>query len=132
MSALTAERNTPERDGKSFGYPVAANVKIFQGSIVVTTHAGVAKPAVEALNLAGVGRAKETVDNTGGLAGAKKVEVERGCFRFANAGDVTLGHVGDDAYAVDDQTVSADSNSNTRSKVGRIEDVDSLGVWVSF
>lgn len=132
MSALTTERNTPNRDAKSFGYPVAANVKVYQGSLVVLTHAGVAKGAVEALNLAGVGRANETVDNTGGLAGAKTVAVERGCFRFTNAGDVTLGHVGDAAYAVDDQTVSADSNTNTRSQVGVIRDVDSLGVWVEI
>lgn len=66
------------------------------------------------------------------LAGDKVVTVERGCFRFANAGDVTLGQVGDPAYAVDDQTVSADSNTNTRSQVGVIRDVDAQGVWVEI
>lgn len=131
MSALTSERNTPIRDGKNFGPPAAANAKIYAGSLVVM-EGGYAKPARSATGLKGAGRAEETVDNTGGADGAVNVPVRRGCFRFANAGDVTLANWGDPAYAVDDQTVSASSNTNTRSQVGVIRDVDAQGVWVEI
>lgn len=131
MSALTKERNTPEYAGRTHVRPVAAGVKIFQGSLVVMA-SGYAQPATAATGLVGDGRAKETVDNLGGAAGAAFVATERGCFRFANAGDVTLAHVGLPAYAVDDQTVSASSNSSTRSQAGVIDDVDAQGVWVNI
>jgi hypothetical protein len=131
MSALTSERNTPARDGRDFEYPVAAGVKIFQGSLVMMG-GGYAKPGVVGVGLVGVGRAKETVDNTGGAAGALTVPVERGCFRFANAGDVTLAHVGLPGYVVDDQTVSSSHNTNTRSQGGVIREVDVLGVWLEI
>lgn len=132
MSALTSERNTPARFGKGYGFPCAADTIVYAGAIVVLNATGFAKGAVAAVGLKGIGRAAETVDNKGGEDGAVKVPVERGCFSYANAGDITLANVGSPAYAVDDQTVSSSSNTNTRSQVGVIRDVDAQGVWVEF
>lgn len=131
MAALTQDRNTVSRQATLFEFPVAAATRIHAGALVVLD-AGAAKGAVTAAGLVGVGRARKGVDNTAGAAGDVSVEVERGTFRWSNAGDVTLAHVGSPAYAVDDQTISASSATNTRSAVGTIRDVDAQGVWVEI
>lgn len=133
--ALTKNNNTPERDGKTVALGVAANVKIFAGALVALSAAGFATPGAVATTLKGVGRAKDLADNTGGAAGAIKVEVEKGIFRFNNsaAGDaITAADIGGSAYIVDDETVAKTSGTNTRSIAGTIFDVDAQGVWVRF
>lgn len=131
MAALTHDRDTVSRSGTRFAFPVAAGAKIHGGAIVVLD-GGVAKGAITATGLVGAGCACKSVDNTAGAAGAVTVEVSRGTFCWSNAGDVTLAHVGGPAYAVDDQTISASSATNTRSPVGTIRDVDARGVWVEI
>ena len=65
MAALTADRNTPYRDGELVSFKVKGAAKIYAGSIVVSD-AGYAKPGVKAENLVYLGRAEEFVDNTNG------------------------------------------------------------------
>jgi hypothetical protein len=133
MAALATERITPEAlGGNCFGFPVDAGVITYFGGMVGVSHAGLARPAGSAPNLAIVGVAKQTRNNSQGAAGAETVEARRGVFAVANDGSVTSGMVGQPAYAVDDQTVSASSNSNTRSQAGLIMNVDANGVWVKF
>ena len=134
MAALTAERNTKKRQGGIRDFPVKANVKIFQGALVVLD-AGYAAPGRTATGLIAVGMATETIDNTGGLAGAVKAPIEEGCFLFGNsaAGDlIAQADVGQDCYLVDDQTVAKTSATNTRSRVGKIVAVEAAGVWVNI
>ncbi|MFO6448924.1 hypothetical protein ACLBKU_17465 [Erythrobacter sp. NE805] len=133
--ALTKNNNTPERDGKTIALGVAANVKIFAGALVALTAAGLATPGAVATTLKGVGRAKDLADNTGGAAGAIKVEVEKGVFRFNNSGGgdaITAADIGNNAFIVDDETVAKTNGTNTRSIAGTIFDVDAQGVWVRF
>lgn len=133
MVALTEGRTTAKIDGKRFARPVAAAVKIHEGALVCLTAAGYATPGAVATTLIADGLAIKTVDNTGGAAGAVKVEIEKGVFRFANsaAGDlITFAEVGDDAYVVDDQTVAKTSGGATRSIAGKIVDVEAQGVWI--
>ncbi|MEO0036228.1 MAG: hypothetical protein RLZZ501_2251 [Pseudomonadota bacterium] len=130
MAALSADRDTPEIYGRQFGRPVAAGAVIYAGALACLDATGYAVPASAVAGLTGDGRAEETIDNSAGAAGAATVRVRRGVFRWANAGDVTRAAIGDPAYAVDDQTVSADSSGSTRSAVGTIEDIDASGVWV--
>lgn len=135
MAALTADRNTKERDAKTFSFPVKAASKIFAGSIVVIEATGVAAKGTVATTHKTVGRAAETVDNTAGADGALRIRVERGCFRFLNsaAGDlIALADVGADCYIVDDQTVAKTNGAATRSVAGKIRDVDADGVWVEI
>jgi hypothetical protein len=130
---LAAERATKERDGVTFNRKIAANVKIFQGGLVALTAAGYLTPGAAATTLIADGIALDTVDNTGGAAGDKSVEVKKGVFQFKNsaAGDaISIAELGDDCYIVDDQTVAKTDGTGTRSKAGKIVDLDAQGVWV--
>lgn len=136
MAALTQDRDTRRRDGEEFDLPVAAATLIYAGSIVcVSTASNLATKGATATTLKAVGRAEDRADNLAGAAGAIRVKVRRGCFRYANsaAGDqVVLGDVGSDCFVVDDQTVAKTNGSNTRSVAGKVRDVDADGVWVEF
>jgi hypothetical protein len=135
MVALTAPRNTPAVLGDVRAFPLAANGKVFGGAMVAITAAGYAAGATATVANVTVGRADETVDNTGGVNGAKKVKVRRGVFRFANsaAGDlIAITDVGKPCYVVDDQTVAKTDAAGTRPKAGTVFDVDAQGVWVEF
>lgn len=133
MAALTQSRPTPKRPGDRFSRPVAAGVTIHQGALVALNAAGLVTPGATAVGLTADGMAVETADNADGAASAIAVEVEKGVFRFANsaAGDaITAAEIGDDCYIVDDQTVAKTDGGATRSKAGKIADVDAQGVWV--
>lgn len=130
MAALTADRNTPNRLGMQHRHPMAANVKIFAGALVVLDAAGNAKPAVTALNLVAVGRAAERADNTGGAAGAATVNVERGVFGFASDGTIDRTCIGKTVYLVDDQTLAATDGGGTRSVAGILDDWDGTTAWL--
>lgn len=132
MTALSADRNTPVRSGSEFSYPVAAGARIFAGSIVVLS-GGKAEAGKTATSLVIAGRAEAAADNRNGSDGDVRVLVRQGTFRWANskAGDaISLSEVGKDCYLVDDQTVGKTNGSSSRSKAGRVVDVDTDGVWV--
>ena len=132
MAALTQDRNTPRREGEDFSHPVAAATTIFAGALVALNAAGNAIPAATATGLIVIGRAEARVVNPG-AAGAERVPVRRGVFRWANStstDEIARAEIGDDCWAVDDQTVAKTSATNTRSIAGKIVDVDAQGVWV--
>lgn len=131
MTALAKDRNTPKKDGRLIGYPIAAAKKIYAGSLVVLS-AGYAAPGSTALSLKAVGRANETVDNSAGAAGDKTVAVERGVFLFAQDSSIAQADVGATCYIVDDQTVTKTDGSGTRSAAGTIRGVEAGGVWVEI
>jgi len=131
--ALTADRNTPLKDGELVPVLVAANAKIYAGALVVANAAGFAAPGSVATTLTYLGRAEEYVDNTGGIDGAKTVLVRRGkAFQFKNHGadPVTQASLGKVAYIVDDETVAGSNGGNTRSASGKVVQIDAGGVWV--
>ncbi|WP_068634710.1 hypothetical protein [Thauera butanivorans] len=135
MAAQTADRNTPYRTAEDFEFPVAAATKIFGGALVCINASSLATKGATATGLKCVGIARDVADNSAGAAGAIRVKVRRGCFRFANsaAADlVALADIGADCYVVDDQTVAKTSASNTRSIAGKVRDVDADGVWVEI
>lgn len=134
MAALTKDRQTLERSGKEFSFPVKASTQIFAGSIVVLA-AGLAEPGKAATGLIAVGRAEAHADNRNGGNGDIDVPVRAGVFRFDNSASadlITRADIGADAWIVDDQTVAKTDGSAARSKAGRIVDVDDLGVWVQL
>ncbi len=90
--ALTKDRNTPRRDGMQFNDPVAANAKIFAGSLVCLDASGNAVPGALSTTIAARGIAQEQVDNTGGAAGAKRIETRRGVFQLANSASTRPDH----------------------------------------
>lgn len=136
--SLAKDRDTPTRAGTEFVDPVAANVKIHAGGIVLLNAAGDAIPGQggNAFHVRGI--AQEAVDNTGGLAGAKTVKTRRGqVWRFKNsAGDdlITRADIGKTCYVVDDEAVSKTNNPDgaTRTAAGVVRDVEAAGVWVEI
>ena len=137
MAALTAARDT-KRLGEA--YPpgrlllkVAGAVKIFQGALVAIKADGFATPGATATGLIAIGRADETVDNSGGADGAKSVHVTPGVYKWANFGGdaVTQAEVGNECFITDDQTVSKTNGMGTKSAAGTVVQVDSDGVVVA-
>lgn len=133
---ITQPRSTIERNGRDILLPVAANAVIYQGALVAVDSAdNMAKRGAVSTTLRGVGVAEETVNNTGGAAGAKTVRVKRGVFlmRNSSAGDLIVkGDIGASCFIVDDDQVAKTNGTNTRSVAGVIVDVDADGVWVRF
>lgn len=127
MVALTQDRNTPERAGDWFVYPLAAGATIHAGAIVAL-NAGEAVPGATATGRVTVGVAAQRASTADGDT---HFTVRRGIFRFANSagGDAcALADVGALAYVVDDQTVMRTAAG--KSAAGTIMDVDADGVWV--
>ena len=130
---LTRERNTPARSSAELPYPMAAATKVYAGALVVLA-AGFARGGTAATNLVAVGRAEETVDNSGGAAGDKTIRVRRGVFLFANStGDaIAQAEVGQTCFVEDDETVAASDGTGTLSPAGIVRGVEPGGVWVEI
>lgn len=133
--ALSADRNTPLREGQREGHPVKAATKIYAGGLTCLDASGWAVPGSASTTLTCIGRAEEQVDNSAGANGDLTVTTRRGTFRFKNssAGDaITRAEIGDTCYVVDDETVAKTNGGSTRSAAGIIRDVDAQGVWVEI
>lgn len=131
MSALTRDRNTPLKNAEVIGVPAAAGAKLYAGALVVANATGYAAPGTTAVGLTYLGRAEESVDNTGGANGAATVLVRRlNAFKWGNDGSITQAHQGKTAYIVDDQTLAATDGAGTRSAAGRIVGIEPDGVWI--
>ena len=110
--------------------PVAANAVIYAGAQVDLNASGYAVPAATNTTGRAMGRAEQSIDNTGGADGALKIIVRRGAFKWGNSasGDaIDNTKIGLDAYVVDDHTVALTDNSGARHKAGKIIQVDPDG-----
>lgn len=132
MSASTAPRDTRAREGKRLSYKVG-QVKINKGTAVYVRVAdGYAYPGRSNTSITDVfvGVAYETVDNSGGTAGAVNIQVVKTgvhYFLLASAAQTTVGQP---VYFSDDQTVTT-SSGTTVVLGGYITDVpDTAGVNV--
>lgn len=128
-AAATADRNTEARPGEFVECDVAANTTIYLGTIVAVDAQGNAVPASDAAGLTVLGRAEETVVNTG-AAGAKVIVIRRGIFLWDNSGAAALtkAHIGTIAYVADDQTVA--NASVNAIKAGLVVGINTDGVWI--
>lgn len=145
MTALAADRSTshmnegsdPRQTGSDdvLIFPVAANVQIFKGAIVVVLN-GYAQPGTTATGLITAGCALGDANNLGGAAGAQSITVRSGVFAWNNSAAgpdlIAQVNVGSIAYIADDQTLALTSATGTRSPAGPIVRVDAVnGVWVN-
>lgn len=135
MAALTQERVGSVREVTRDLRPMTAAVKAFKGGLACAA-AGYYKPAVAGTGARIVGRFAQTIDNAGGAAGAKNVDIhflrERHLFLLANSGTnpVTVAMRETVCYAEDDQTVG--SLATGFSVAGLVYDVTAEGVWVEI
>lgn len=125
MTALTADRNTPRRDGAQVADPLAAGVVIYTGSMYALNATGAATPATAAGNaVRAVAESQASV-----AAGDTIVEGRKGAYRFANsagATELTRADIGKPAFVADDQTVSKTGTA----VAGLVLDIDNGDVWV--
>ncbi|MBI4643999.1 MAG: hypothetical protein HY743_09845 [Deltaproteobacteria bacterium] len=104
MTATSKDRATPYREGIELVLPMAANVKIYAGTMICWNASGYVAPGADTANFKFAGVALEQVDNTGGANGAKRIRVRRsGAFEFA-ASSISQADEGKMMYLVDDQT----------------------------
>lgn len=101
-----------------------SNVKIPEGAIVSINAAGYAVNGTDAANDVFVGIADETVDNTAGSAGDKRIKVRRnGIYTFKYAGTATIADVNTLVYIADNETVDVAGDLTNDVLVGRIVEV---------
>jgi len=115
---------------------VAANVKCIQGDFAVTDGGRYAEPGRTDTGLTMLGRFVRTIDNTGGLAGDKKVQIRllNGFFATGFKNDsvapLTAAHLWTDVFLKDARTVSADGTGRTAA--GTLVRIDSDFVYVKL
>lgn len=123
MAAATADRDGKRSEGEVKSYAVAATTKIYKDTLVGVNAAGHLVPLAHGTSgLIFVGVAIEQVDNTGAAA-AKSCRVRRkGEYEFIyNGADATIANVGDEVFALDDQTVDEDATTVTNEyRVGQV------------
>jgi hypothetical protein len=136
MTALTQDRITNTKDGKSIPVPAGTNVIFYQGGLVaVNNTTGLACPGKTAVGLTVIGVCDSPLNTTGLPDGSAIVLVRRGMLaQFNNlpADPVTQALFGRNCYIADDQTVAATSGGNTRSIAGLVLGIDAAGVWIQF
>jgi hypothetical protein len=136
MTALAAELTVDKQPTRRFPLKMAA-VKAWKGGTACfdTTTGYITKGGVST-TLVPVGVFAQTVDNSGGAAGALSVNVdfitEKQLLWRANDGTVVQATLGSPVYILDDQTVSNTANGGTRSVLGTAVALDTiLGVLVA-
>lgn len=135
MAKLAAPRDTNEiaSGATSIVLPVKGATTIFQGSIVAIDADGFAVPGKKAAGLKAVGRAEETIENSG-KDGEAVIRVKRGVFVFDNtataANKLTAADVLGPCYIEDDQTVT--KLATGASVAGLVVRVDDDGVAVEM
>lgn len=138
MTALAKDRTkTAARStGRRIRLPVAAAVKIYDGSIVCVDSAGRAVPGANTAGLRVVGRAAKQADNSAGAAGAIYVDVDRGIFKFEPGTQAPVAAtVGFPVFVQDDQTVGkggAATSAGVFAGIMHELDADASSIWVDM
>lgn len=134
MAGLTSDRDTHEYvpGTAEYEWPVADNVKIFNGAMIGIDANGRLTPCTLSTSILPVGRSIMFADNTvaGHTAGGITCKFHIGVFRWDNVGSITIASRGQLAYVVDDHSVQ--TSSTGASPAGPIVDVDASGVWVTM
>ncbi len=132
MPALTADRNTPSRDGVVYEGAPASGQTIYKGALVCLNASGEVVRGAVATTLKAIGVAQ---NGTADAAYNGTIRAHRGVFRFNNsaAGDaIAAADYGSTCFIVDDNTVAKTNGTNTRSAAGVVRGVDAQGVWVEI
>lgn len=131
--ALSGDRDTRRREGVYARYPVAGGVKIYRGGMVCLNASGYAVPAADAPDYKFAGIAVDSVDNSSGSDGDVYIRVIRKGTFAVSKDSPALTDIGENAYVVDDETVSTAATTNN-ILAGIVVDIDiSAGeVWVEI
>lgn len=120
MANATAARD----DKQSAGDVVTCKVgvaKIFAGTLVTKNASGYAVKGADTASFTFAGVAADTVDNSAGSAGDKKIDVyTEGTFEFGFSGTATQATEGLAVYVVDDSTVALAATTTNDVLVGKV------------
>lgn len=106
MANLTTDRKSIRKDGTLFNHPVGASTVIYAGALTSINSSGYAVPAADSSAQTFAGKADTRADNSAGANGSASVDGHRsGVFEFNSSG-MTQADLNQDAYVVDDNTVS--------------------------
>ncbi len=140
MTATTLERDTPWQDVDApLNYPVATNVKIPNGTLVMLNSTGYAIPAADTASCHVIGRAQQTVDTTatgpnGVVAdGVATIDCMHGVFKYGTSGGsaIVQASLGIMAFVLDNQTVVLTAGTSHTVAAGLIVRVDdATNVWI--
>lgn len=124
MADITARKaSTDRQDGLVYPFKMGVE-EIFEGALVAINAAGYAVNAGDDANAVVVGIADESVDNSGGSAGDKEIQVRRsGVFTFVAGWSAAQADVNTLVYAVDNQTVDLAATTANDVLVGRVVEV---------
>jgi hypothetical protein len=124
LAALTQSYETFEKPGLVVSYKLS-NVKVYKGALLGLNSSGYLAPMAHgtaSLKFAGI--ANETVDNSGGSAGDKSVNLTKSgsfVFKAASGFSPAQADIGAEVYANTDWEVQASTGGLTNPyKVGRI------------
>jgi len=113
MPALNQPYEPLEKEGLLVAYLVKGGVRIWRGALVCVDSSGYLVPAFDTANLRFVGVAFESVDNSGGVNGAKKCRViKRGTFVYNRVGSFSQSDLGTVVRAVSDNEVAKTTTNN--------------------
>lgn len=123
MAITTAKKNLDRQDGVIVSF-LQSNVSIPEGALVSINAAGYAVNATDAANDVFVGIADESVDNSGGSAGDKRIKVRRtGVYTVLFDGTAAQSDVNTLVYVKDNETVDIAGDLTNDVLVGRIVEV---------
>lgn len=135
MAALTADKNTPSKEGGRLqSVPLLANAIVFKGGFVsLVVASGFAQAAGDDAGTIFVGVAEDNVDNTGGANGDKSVQVDMGSVRRVVSVGLAQADLLKDAYLLDDQSVALIGGVSNNIVMGRItEFISATEVYVKL
>jgi|SaaInlStandDraft_2_1057019.scaffolds.fasta_scaffold124811_2 hypothetical protein len=131
MTALAANKNIGEKEGKLIDCPVVNADIIYKGALVKHNAAGYIAPAAAEVGGVFAGIAFEKADNSAGSAGDISVRVQKtGLFLMVGTGTIAQTDIGQVAYASDDQTVSKTQGANEQAVGVFAVFVSATSVWV--
>jgi len=112
MTALSADFNREEKEGKLLAMPVEAAAVVYKNALLMINPDGYVQPAAALLNATYAGMAYEAADNSAGANGDVVVRIERLNAIVIEGSGFVAGDLGKSAYASDDNTVSTTQATN--------------------
>jgi hypothetical protein len=124
MAAQTIDKARPHygKIAKPMKIPATAAALVREG-VMVSEVSGLGLETVTATTHNVIGVSRKRCDNSGGAAAAKFIEYDEGDFVFENssaADALANADIGNNVYAVDNNTVAKTDGTGTRSVAGRL------------
>lgn len=131
MADITEGRDNGRRlPDSEFSDPVAADTKLIKGAMYGLDASGNAVSLTSGAAAVARGEVLYTQDNTDGAAGDLKVRGRSGVFTLHISGTLDRTDIGNLVFALDNHTVTRDSDEGARPVMGELIDITAGGMAV--